>query len=104
MLLEMVFWNHPVGQKVFNLTPEFAAASATLAANQGLYNGFLASGLVWGLVGKRTDVKVFFLSCVLLAGVFGALTASLSILYMQALPALIALFLVVWSTKSERNP
>jgi len=99
MVLEMFLWNTPTGQKIFGLTPEFAAASSTLAANQGLYNGFLAAGLVWGLAAKRGDVKKFFLSCVLVAGVYGAVTAKMSILYMQALPALIALVLVVLAAR-----
>lgn len=94
MVLEMFFWNHPMGQKIFDLTPEFAEASAPLAANQGLYNGFLATGLVWGLLSKQTNVKMFFLICVIVAGVFGSITAAPSILYIQALPALIALVLV----------
>ena len=91
MALEMFFWNHPMGQKIFDMTPEFAEASAPLAANQGLYNGFLATGLVWGLLSKQTNVKLFFLSCIVVAGIFGSITAKSSILYTQALPALIAL-------------
>ncbi|MCF6220831.1 MAG: DUF1304 domain-containing protein [Robiginitomaculum sp.] len=100
LVLEMFFWKTPTGQKVFDLTPEFAEASAVLAANQGLYNGFLAAGLIWGLVSKRTDLKVFFLLCVIAAGVFGGLTASTSILYIQALPAVIA-FGFVWATRDK---
>jgi putative membrane protein len=95
LVLEMFMWKTPTGQKVFDLTPEFAEQSAVLAANQGLYNGFLAAGLFWGLMSKRTDLKVFFLLCVIAAGVFGGLTASTSILYIQALPAVIALALVL---------
>lgn len=76
------------------MTPEVAAASAVLAKNQGLYNGFLAAGLVWGLVAGRRDVKQFFLGCVVIAGVFGGLTAKTSILVTQALPGLLALVLV----------
>ncbi len=94
MVLEIFFWNHPKGQKIFDMTPEFAEMSAPLAANQGLYNGFLAAGLIWGLLSKRTDLKIFFLSCVIIAGVFGSITAKSSILYTQALPAVIALGLV----------
>ena len=94
LVLEMFYWDHPVGRKRFGLTPEFSKASATLAANQGLYNGFLAAGLVWGLVSGDTSIKIFFLVCVLVAGVYGGFTAKRSILYIQALPALIALIFV----------
>jgi len=94
LVLEMFFWDHAVGRKIFALDPEFAAASAALAANQGLYNGFLAAGLVWGLISDRRDVSKFFLSCVVVAGVFGAVTAKMSILFVQAMPAAIALVLV----------
>ena len=93
MVLEMFFWNHPVGQKIFNMTPAVAESSVVLAMNQGLYNGFLAAGLFWGLISKRTDIKIFFLSCVVVAGLFGGITAKTSILFTQGLPALIAL---VW--------
>lgn len=99
LILEMFLWNTPTGQEAFGMTPEFSASSAVLAANQGLYNGFLAAGLIWGLVSKRTDLKIFFLTCVLVAGIFGSLTASKSILFMQALPALIALILVWLSSR-----
>ena len=99
MVLEMFLWDTPKGRKTFNLTPEFAAASRVLAANQGLYNGFLAAGLIWGLwlgpVGW--SIQVFFLSCVVVAGVYGAMTANRRILFVQALPGLIALVLVLWS-------
>ncbi len=97
LVLEMFFWNHPIGRKRFGLTPEFAKASATLAANQGLYNGFLAAGLLWGLAINSTAVKIFFLLCVLIAGIFGGLTARRTILYIQALPALLALIAVYLS-------
>jgi putative membrane protein len=93
LVLEMFLWNHPVGRKTFNMTAEYSAASAGLAANQGLYNGFLAAGLVWGVWSGETAVKLFFLACVLIAGVYGGLTAKRSILYMQALPGLIGLVL-----------
>ncbi|MBL4853668.1 MAG: DUF1304 domain-containing protein [Robiginitomaculum sp.] len=100
LVLEMFFWKTPTGQKIFDLTPEFAEQSAVLAANQGLYNGFLAAGLIWGLMSKRTDLKIFFLGCVVVAGIFGGLTASTSILYIQAAPAIIALTLV-WFTRQK---
>jgi len=99
LVLEMFFWNHPVGQQVFGMTPDEAAASEVLAMNQGLYNGFLAAGLFWGLVKAKFDFKVFFLLCVIVAGVFGGLTAKTSIIVTQGLPAIIALVLVVLVNK-----
>ena len=96
MVLEMFFWTRPLGKKTFRLTDEFAAASRVLAANQGLYNGFLAAGLFWGLwLGDAgQSVKVFFLLCVLAAGLYGAATASRKILFIQAVPAAIGLGLL----------
>ena len=94
LALEMFFWDHPFGRKRFGMTPEYSKASATLAANQGLYNGFLAAGLVWGLVSSNFSIKIFFLICVVIAGVYGGFTAKRSILYMQALPGLLALLAV----------
>ena len=99
LVLEMFFWNHPIGKKIFSMTPEVAESSAVLAMNQGLYNGFLAAGLFWGLLRNRFDVKVFFLSCVVIAGIFGGLTAKTSILFTQGLPALMALTLVLTSAR-----
>lgn len=98
LVLEMFLWDKPKGMKAFNLTPEFAAQTKTLAANQGLYNGFLAAGLFWGLALGPAGfaVKVFFLLCVLVAGLYGAATASRRILYVQALPAALAL-IAVWA-------
>ena len=99
LVLEMFLWDKPRGLRTFGLTPEFAAASKSLAANQGLYNGFLAAGLIWGLaLGVNGDpIKIFFLACIIVAGVFGAFTANLKILWVQALPAAIALALVLLS-------
>lgn len=97
LVLEMFLWTRPAGLRAFGLTPEFAEQTAVLAANQGLYNGFLAAGLIWGLV-LRDDgfsVRVFFLSCITIAGIFGAITAKPSILFVQAVPALIALVLTL---------
>ena len=94
LVLEMFLWTRPAGLKAFGRTPQQAEDSKVLAANQGLYNGFLAAGLVWGLVAGRADVKVFFLACVLVAGLYGAAAASKKILYVQALPALVGLVLV----------
>jgi putative membrane protein len=91
MVLEMCFWDHPVGRKIFGMTPEVSAISRVLAANQGLYNGFLAAGLFWGLRTGDGRLKVFFLACVAIAGIFGGLTAKTSILVTQFLPAALAL-------------
>ena len=95
LILEMFFWDHPVGRKVFAMTPEVSASSKVLAANQGLYNGFLVAGLVWALMTDRLDLKVFFLACVIVAGIYGALTVKPRILFIQALPAVLALA-TVW--------
>ena len=97
LILEMFLWTKPFGLKTFNMHKEVAESSATLAANQGLYNGFLAAGLFWGIFSGMVSVKIFFLICVLIAGIYGGLTAKRSILYMQALPALIGLILVFLS-------
>jgi putative membrane protein len=99
LILEMFLWEKPAGLRAFGQTPEAAAASRVLAANQGLYNGFLAAGLAWGLLlgPGGTGVKVFFLACVLVAGLYGAATASRKILYVQAIPAAIGLALVAVS-------
>ena len=98
LILEMFLWTKPLGLKTFRNSPEKAADSAVLAANQGLYNGFLAAGLVWGLVqsapGFAFQIKVFFLLCVIVAGVYGAATVSRRILLVQAAPAAIALILL----------
>ena len=96
LILEMFLWDKPFGQRTFGLTREFATASKALAANQGLYNGFLAAGLVWGLgLGTAgTSIKVFFLACVVIAGIVGAATANRRILWVQALPGVVALVLV----------
>jgi putative membrane protein len=97
LVLEMFLWTKPTGRRAFGLSAEFAEQSKALAANQGLYNGFLAAGLVWGLsLGSAGfSVKLFFLGCVLVAGIFGGLTASRKILWIQALPAAIGLALIL---------
>lgn len=95
LILEIFLWTTPTGRRVFGLDPEFAAQSKALAANQGLYNGFLAAGLVWGIVADETSVTVFFLGCVIVAGAFGAVTVNRRILVVQALPALLALVAVL---------
>jgi putative membrane protein len=95
LVLEMFLWTKPIGLKTFRNTAESAKQTATLAANQGLYNGFLAAGLLWGALhpdpAVAWQVKVFFLACVVVAGVFGAATVSRRIFYIQALPALVGL-------------
>ena len=91
VVLEMVLWDTPRGRAAFGTTPELATQTKVLAANQGLYNGFLVAGLVWGLIAQRYDVCVFFLACVIVAGVYGAVTASRRILWVQAVPAALAL-------------
>ena len=96
LVLEMFLWTQPIGLETFQMTPEVAAASAVVAKNQGLYNGFLVAGLLWGLLAttEGRSILTFFLVCIVIAGVFGAATAKLSILFVQALPAAIALVLV----------
>lgn len=95
LILEMFLWTKPMGLEAFGMTPQVAADSAVLAANQGLYNGFLAAGLFWGVFANKRDVVIFFLSCVIVAGVYGGATAKPSILFIQALPAAIALGLTL---------
>ena len=94
LVLEMFLWDRPAGRRIFGMTPEQSKFSAPLAANQGLYNGFLAAGLVWGLLSSNVPVLTFFLVCVIVAGIFGGMTAKRSILVMQALPAIVALALL----------
>lgn len=98
LVLEMFLWNHPIGRRVFNMSEEVSRSSAILAANQGLYNGFLAAGLLWGLWSGVVAVKIFFLICVVVAGVYGGMTAKRSILLIQALPGLVGLALVYFSS------
>ena len=99
LVLEMFLWDKAIGLRVFGQTKEAAAASKVLAANQGLYNGFLAAGLLWGLLlgADGTGIKMFFLGCVLVAGLFGAATANRRILFVQAFPAALGLALVLLS-------
>jgi putative membrane protein len=99
LVLEMFLWDKPTGLRAFGQTIEAAKTSKVLAANQGLYNGFLAAGLVWGLIlgESGTGVKVFFLSCVLIAGLYGGVTASRKIILVQAVPAAVGLALVLLS-------
>jgi putative membrane protein len=98
LVLEMFLWTAPQGRRAFGTTAEFAKASAPLAANQGLYNGFLAAGLFWGLIAADPvglQAKVFFLVCVIVAGLYGAFSVNRRILFVQAVPAAIALLLVL---------
>ena len=98
LVLEMFLWNTPYGRKTFGLKEDYAKQSAVLAANQGLYNGFLAAGLLWGLVSTGGfDALVFFLSCIIIAGVYGAMTVKRSILWIQAFPAAIALASLIYN-------
>ena len=100
LVLEMFLWTTPRGRRAFGLTPEFAAETRVLAANQGLYNGFLAAGLIWGLIHPIPEfawqVQMFFLGCVAVAGIYGAATASRRILYIQTVPAVIAMLAVMF--------
>ena len=96
LVLEMFLWERPIGLKAFSQTRESAKASRVLAANQGLYNGFLAAGLIWGAIAGANGlaIRLFFLICVLVAGIFGGLTANRRILIIQALPAIVGIILV----------
>jgi len=101
LVLEMFLWTSPRGQKAFGLTAEFAEKTKVLAANQGLYNGFLAAGLIWGLVHPDPafgwQIKLFFLACVAVAGIYGAATSSRKILFIQTVPAVIAMLAVMFA-------
>jgi putative membrane protein len=96
MALEMFFWNKPTGHRIFGLKPDFADKTGIMAANQGLYNGFLAAGLIWSLLARQCafNLQVFFLACVIIAGIFGGITTHRLIIWIQALPGIIALILV----------
>lgn len=96
MILEMFLWTKPKGMKAFGLSKEKAEDSKVLAANQGLYNGFLAAGLIWGIVAEKNQVILFFLICVVIAGIYGAYsTKKIKLFYFQSLPAIIALILTL---------
>ncbi len=98
LVLEMVLWDTDRGRRAFGMTPEFSKSTKVLAANQGLYNGFLAAGLIWGIwLGEAGDpVKIFFVLCVAVAGAYGAATVGMRILMVQTVPALIALVAVIY--------
>lgn len=99
LVLEMFLWTKPAGRRIFGLSKEFARQSATLAANQGLYNGFIAAGLLWSQFAAQPlpDMTVFLLGCVIVAGIYGALTVKHTILFVQAIPGAIALIIVLTS-------
>ena len=102
MVLEMFFWTKPKGLKAFGLTKEFAQQSKVLASNQGLYNGFLAAGLLWSIMNKdfSNQIALFFLVCVIIAGIYGAFsTKKIKLFYIQAIPAIFALILTLIITK-----
>lgn len=106
MFVEMFLWTTSIGHKMFNLEPGFAEMTKSLAANQGLYNGFLCAGLVWSLFEANQflakKIATFFLFCVIVAGFYGALSVSIKILFIQALPAFVALLLTL-SSKQKSN-
>ena len=100
MILEMFYWTKPKGLKAFGLTKEFAEQSKVLAANQGLYNGFLTAGLVWSLINKNFSyqIAVFFLSCVIIAGIYGAYSTTKSkLFYIQSVPAILAIIITLFT-------
>lgn len=101
LTLEMFFWDHPFGREAFGMTPEVSQSSAALAANQGLYNGILATGLLWSWLTRKSDVVLFFLLSIIVAGIYGAATAKATILFIQAAPALAAAILV-WMSRSKQ--
>ncbi|MEO9971087.1 MAG: DUF1304 domain-containing protein [Hyphomonadaceae bacterium] len=101
MTVEMFFWKHPIAYQMFDTTEAFAAQTGFMASNQGLYNGFLVAGLVWGLVAKKRDVLSFFLLCVIIAGVWGALTVKPTVFFVQAVPAILALVFTL-ASKPEK--
>lgn len=100
MVLESFLWTSPIGLKTFGMKPEMAEATKVLAQNQGLYNGFLALGLFWAAWSGDIKLNIFFLGCVIVAGIVGAVTANKNILFVQSLPALIALILVLLRSKA----
>jgi putative membrane protein len=97
LILEMFLWQTPLAMNAFGISKPFAAETAFMAANQGLYNGFLVAGLAWGLISKKRDVVIFFLLCVIVAGIFGALTVKPTIFFIQSVPAILALVFTVFA-------
>ena len=98
LTLEMFLWQKPIGLKIFRITKDFAKASSPLAANQGLYNGFISAGLIWGIISSEPvqafRVKIFFLVCTIIAGIFGGLTVNKRIFFVQALPSVLAVIIL----------
>lgn len=103
LVLESFLWKTPTGMKIFRMTAEQAEQTAVLALNQGLYNGFLAAGLIWGLLAQKRDVQIFFLICVVIAGLVGGFTAKKTILVIQALPGALALAVVLLNRPALGN-
>ena len=97
MIIEWFFWTDPIALRAFDLTQELANSTGKLALNQGLYNGFLVAGLIWGLIAKKRDVQIFFLLCVVIEGVFGAVTVKPTIFFVQAMPAILGLICIALS-------
>lgn len=95
LVLEMFLWTRPLGLKTFRNTPEKAEVTRVLAANQGLYNGFLAAGLIWSIVAQKTDVALFFLGCVVVAALYGAYSVNKRIFFVQGVPAIAAILAVL---------
>jgi len=95
LIVEMFFWNKPLGLRSFNIDLDFAESTKSLAANQGLYNGFIAAGLLFSIINSATGEKLFFLTCVAIAGLFGSITASKKILFIQFVPAAVAIVFVL---------
>jgi len=101
LVLEMFLWEQPLGLKIFSMTPEDAKVSAVLAKNQGLYNGFLAAGLLWALLKNYLEGKLLFLTFVIVAGIYGAVTVGPTVFFVQALPAILALIITVWQRQLD---
>jgi len=97
LFAEMFLWTKPLGRKIFRIKQDYAESTRILAANQGLYNGFLAVGLVWSAISGQFSLQLFFLSCVFIAGIFGALTVNRSVFWVQAMPATLALVVLTQS-------
>lgn len=100
MVVEMFLWQSPTAYNMFDITAEFASETAFMAQNQGLYNGFLVAGLLWGLIAKKRDVVIFFLLCVIIAGVYGAVTVKPTVFVVQAVPAILALGFTLMSRQN----
>jgi len=100
MIVEMFLWQSPTAYKMFDIKAEFATETVFMAQNQGLYNGFLVAGLLWGLIAKKRDVVIFFLLCVIVAGVYGAITVKPTVFVVQAVPAIFALGFTLMSKRN----